>query len=441
MNCTKFLYTSGLFISCVFLMVLGVNAQTPVPAAAQSESILIKNVTIHTGTGTRILDGAIGFDNGLISYVGSAANARENLYDKVIDEQGKHVYPGFIAPNSTLGLQEIGAVRATRDQRETGEINPHIRSVIAFQTESEITPTVRTNGVLLGQITPRGSFIAGQSSVVHFDGWNWEDALIRESDGIHVYWPWMYKRDHTGKLMSLKERESYTTRIDELKNYLKKAQVYATSQDSLAVDLRLEALAKLFHSDVTLYVHANTAKQMTAAIAVKREFGIKKMVIIGAREAHLIPNLLKENQVPVMLARVHDLPWNGYDDIDLPYKLPAILEEMGVEWCFENAGDMEQMNSRNLPFYAGTAITYGLEYEEAVAGLTLNTAKIIGVDEKYGSLEVGKSATLFISTGDALDMMTNNVEVAYIDGRSISLTNRQIQLYQKYKKKYENQTN
>ena len=427
----------------ILLLVIIVSAassygQTPTPGKKQEKSIIYINATVHIGDGTKVLKGAVGFDNGLISYVGATPEVRKNLFEEVIDGEGMHIYPGFIAPNSTLGLQEIGSVRATRDQREVGDINPHIRSLIAFQTESDITTTVRTNGILLGQITPRGSFVGGQSSVVHFDGWNWEDALIRESDGIHVYWPRMYERDHTGKLLSLKERGLYQKRVEALEEYLDQAKAYQNRANEENIDLRLQAFSKLFKNKMNLYVHAQTAKQMTAAISLKRKYNIEKMLIVGGRESHLITNLLKENNVGVMVGRLHDLPWNDYDDLDLPYKLPKILQDAGVKWCFENAGDMEQMNSRNLPFYAGTAIAYGLEYEQAVAGLTLNTAEMIGVSTKYGSLQVGKSATLIVSKGDALDMMTNNIISAYIDGRSLELTNRQIGLYKKYKKKYSN---
>jgi imidazolonepropionase-like amidohydrolase len=427
----------------ILLLVIIVSAassygQTPTPGKKQEKSIIYINATVHIGDGTKVLKGAVGFDNGLISYVGATPEVRKNLFEEVIDVEGMHIYPGFIAPNSTLGLQEIGSVRATRDQREVGDINPHIRSLIAFQTESDITTTVRTNGILLGQITPRGSFVGGQSSVVHFDGWNWEDALIRESDGIHVYWPRMYERDHTGKLLSLKERGLYQKRVEALEEYLDQAKAYQNRANEENIDLRLQAFSKLFKNKMNLYVHAQTAKQMTAAISLKRKYNIEKMLIVGGRESHLITNLLKENNVGVMVGRLHDLPWNDYDDLDLPYKLPKILQDAGVKWCFENAGDMEQMNSRNLPFYAGTAIAYGLEYEQAVAGLTLNTAEMIGVSTKYGSLQVGKSATLIISKGDALDMMSNNIISAYIDGRSLELTNRQIGLYKKYKMKYSN---
>ncbi|HCY46037.1 MAG TPA: amidohydrolase, partial [Flavobacteriales bacterium] len=227
----------------IFLLVIIVSAasgygQTPTPGKKQEKSILYINATVHIGDGTKFLEGAVGFDNGLISYVGTTTEVRRNLYEEVIDVEGMHIYPGFIAPNSTLGLQEIGSVRATRDQREIGDINPHIRSLTAFQTESDITTTVRTNGILIAQITPRGSFVGGQSSVVHFDGWNWEDALIRESDGVHVYWPRMYERDHTGKLLSLKERGLYKKRVESLEGYLNQAKAYQNRANEEDVDLR-----------------------------------------------------------------------------------------------------------------------------------------------------------------------------------------------------------
>lgn len=427
-------------IIVILVMILAgfvLQSQTPTPGVKQTKSIVYTNAIIHVGDGTKILDGAIGFDNGVISFLGKSRDVRMNLYTTVIDVTGQHIYPGFIAPNSTLGLQEIGSVRATRDQKEIGEMNPHIRSVIAFQTESEITPTVRTNGVLIGQVTPRGKFVAGQSSVVHFDSWNWEDALISEQDGIHVYWPRIFERDHTGEILSMKQLESYTNRIESLRSYLNKAKVYDHNSDSISTDLRLAAFSRLLENEMTLYVHANDAKQMIAAIKLKREFGIKSMHIVGGRESYLVTNLLKENGVGVMIGRVHDLPSNNYDDIDLPYRLPLLLEEAGVLWCFENAGDMEQMNSRNLPFYAGTAVAYGLDYEKAVQGLTGNAAEILGVSDQIGSLAVGKNATFIVSEGDALDIMTNNIKRAYIDGREIQLTNRQIGLYKKYKGKYD----
>jgi imidazolonepropionase-like amidohydrolase len=150
----------------------------------------------------------------------------------------------------------------------------------------------------------------------------------------------------------------------------------------------------------------------------------------------MVTNLLKENNIAVIVGNTHDNPDRNDDDIDLPYKLPFILQKAGINFCLANDCEMEQMQTRNLPFIAGTAVAYGLTKEEAISALTLNAAKILGVDKVCGSLEEGKDATLFVSTGDALDMRTNNVENAYIQGRAVDLRNDQIGLYEMYMKKY-----
>ena len=164
--------------------------------------------------------------------------------------------------------------------------------------------------------------------------------------------------------------------------------------------------------------------------------GVKKTVIVGGTDAWMVTDLLKENNVSVMVNRVHDLPNNEDDDIDLPYKLPALLQKAGILFCLENSGDMEQIHTRNLPFLAGTACTYGLTKEEALSSITFNAAKILGIDKQVGSLEVGKEATLFVSTGDALDIKTNNVEWAFIRGKKLDLNNEQKALNERYLQKY-----
>ena len=410
--------------------------QTPAPV--QSERILVLGGTAHLGTGSKIEGAAIGFENGIITLITSESNVKASDWDQVIDAKGKHVYPGFIAPNSTLGLQEIGAVRATRDQYEVGTFKPNVRTLIAFNTDSEIPPTVRTNGVLMGQITPRGGRISGTSSVVHFDGWNWEDAVVRADDGIHLNWPSMYHVHSDKGQRNIAKRKTYDQQKREIEDFFGRAKAYLTQESGLT-DVKMEAMKGLFDASATLYVHANDAKQISEAVHFKKAWGIGKMVIVGGYDSHLVADLLRDNEVGVMLRRVHQVPRHTDDDVDLPYKLPKLLQDEGVTFCLENAGDMEQMGTRNLPFYAGTAKAYGLTYEQAVRSISLSAAVLLGIDDMYGSLEVGKSATLFISEGDALDMIGNNVVHAYIDGRSIDLDNRQKQLYRKFKAKYDAQ--
>ncbi|TAL58053.1 MAG: amidohydrolase [Bacteroidetes bacterium] len=447
---------SNYFSLCFLTVVLLISplgrqrgvAQTPAPP--QSKSILLMGGVAHIGNGTVIENSAIGFKDGNLNLVADATIIRlqAGAYDTVINISGKHVYPGFIAPNSTLGLSEIDAVRATRDFSETGAYNPHVRSIISYNSDSKVPPTVRTNGVLIAQITPRSGIISGTSSVLELDGWNWEDMALKTDEGVHLNWLHMFKRDYEknedpGTLPPLKKSEDYEKQKTELKQFFTDAKAYyetviasEAKQSPEEKNLRLEAMRGLFSGAKTLYVHVNAAKEITDAVHFSKDAGVKKTVIVGGTESWMVADLLKENNIPVMVNRVHDLPNRADADIDLPYKLPALLQKAGVLICLENSGDMEQIQTRNLPFLAGTAAAYGLSKEEAVSAITLNAAKILGIDTRIGSLEQGKDATLFISSGDALDIRSNNVEWAFIRGKKLDLSNDQKTLNEKYLKKY-----
>ena len=415
------------------------------PGAPQTERILVLGGTAHLGTGEVIENAAIGFADGFIDYVGAARDVDPKRYARVVDAEGKHIYPGFIAPNSTLGLMEIAAVRASRDYAEVGTFKPNVRSVIAYNAASDITPTVRTNGVLMGQITPRGGVIGGSSSVVQFDAWNWEDAVVRADDGIHLYWPSTHHKHFEDGRAQLRKRKTYDQQLHEIRDFFSRAKAYAEGEPTKR-DLRMEAMKGLFVDGdrkaagaTTLYIHANDAKQIAEVIRFKRAEGLDRVVLVGGVDSWMLADPLRENDIAVMVQRTHSVPRFAEDDIDLPYKLPKLLEDEGVEYCLQGEGRMPEMNTRNLPFFAGTAVAYGLEYEQAIRALTLSTARILGIDDVCGSLEPGKDATLFISSGDALDMMGNDVQHAWVQGRDVVLDNKQIQLYEKYKAKYDAQ--
>lgn len=409
------------------------EAQVETPAPKHSKTVLLMGGIAHLGNGTVIENSAIVFKDGKLTMVADARVIKldGSAFDTIISISGKHVYPGFIAPNSTLGLVEIDAVRATEDMNEAGNYTPHVRSIIAYNAESKITTTVRSNGVLMGQIAPRGNVVSGTSSIVQFDAWNWEDATYKMDDGIHINWHNMFNR-HTGKA-----DEKYSERINELKDFFDDALAYSKVKNHPEKNLRFESMRGLFNGAQTLFIHSNYVKEITDAVYFAKEHGIVKMVIVGGYDAWMVADMLKDNKVAVILRRVHDLPVSEDDDVYLPYKLPKKLFDAGVLFCLENSGDMEAMGTRNLPFYAGTAAAYGLTKEEALKLITLNTAKILGIDATCGSLEPGKDATFFISTGDALDVKTNNVEQAFIQGRFIDLDNHQKKLYRKYSEKYE----
>ena len=409
---------------------------------AQTKSLLIMNGTAHIGTDSIIQNSIIGIKNGKIVEVLDASKFKSELgnYDEKIDATGKQIYPGFIAPNSTLGLFEIEAVRATLDFREVGTTLPNVRSLIAYNTDSKIIPTVRTNGVLMAQITPRGGLVSGTSSVVVLDGWNWEDAAYKMDDAIHINWPRMVSRKFLDEDNiypgPYEKNKDYTKQTDDLKKLFADAKAYNETETKLEKNLRFESMKGIFDGTQTLFIHSNNVKEIIEAVNFAKQFQLKRVAIVGGKDSWMVTDLLKENNISVVVSRVHDLPEHPEDDVDLPYKLPYLLQKAGVLFCLNNEGDMEEMGTRNLPFYAGTAAAYGLTREQALRSITLNTAKILGIDKTVGSIEAGKDATIFISSGDALDMRTNNVTAAYIKGVSIDLNNDQKALYEKYKKKY-----
>ncbi len=397
--------------------------------------ILIVNGYLHVGNGQTIEKSLIGIEDGIITMVKNnlTTTYSPEEWDTIIDAKGQHIYPGLVAPNSTLGITEIDAVRATRDFDEVGAFNPHVRSQIAYNVESKVISTVRTNGVLISQATPRGGVISGSSSVMKLDGWNWEDATISASDGIHLNWP-----SSIAYWKSPKEKnKDYQKQKDEIFDFFEMAKTYALVAKNKEKDIRLEAMKDCFFGKKRVYIHANEIQQLIDIIEFSKHFNLAFPVIVGGYDAHLIAQQLIHAKIPVMLVRTHSLPKNEDDDIDLPYKLPYLLQKAGVQFCLQNAGDMEAMNARNIPFLAGTAMAYGLTMEEAIHSVTLSSCKIMGIENKYGSIEKGKSATLFISKGNALDMRTNQLTFALIEGVFMSLENSQNILYKKYKAKYE----
>ena len=421
----------------VILMSLCLNGVSQVtPGEIQSKSILLVGGTAHLGNGSVIQKSVIGFKKGVINQVADLEkNKIDSLsYDTIINIDGREIYPGFIAMNSTLGLMEIGAVRATKDYRESGKFNPNARTLTSYNTDSRITPTVRSNGVLIGQISPRGGIISGTSSVMRFDAWNWEDAVIKADEGIHLNWPRSRVNQNLSQIEIKKSQKNIQKQKSLLEEFFLKAQAYSKTNNNI-IDLKMEAMKSIFNGNKRLYIHADEVQQIKDIISFKNKFKLEKITLVGGQDIHYILELIAENKISVLINRVHSLPHYRQSQLDDSYKLAAKLFEAGILFCFENQGDMEQMQTRNLPFLAGTAVAYGLPYEEAIKALSYNCAQILGL-EKYGVLESGKSATLFISNGDALEIMKNKITHAFIDGREIDLSNDQIKNYEKYCEKY-----
>lgn len=418
------------YILLVLLVITICKAQdVPTPAAKQSEAITLQGGRLHVGNGTVIEKSTVIFENGIIIAAGPYSTATKG---KIIDVSGQDIYPGLIATGAELGLVEIEAVRATRDVNEVGLINPNVRSAIAYNTDSRTTPTVRFNGILTTQVVPNSGRISGTSSVMQMDAWNWEDALIKE-DGVWIDFPNLYS--YTGWWAEpgrFEKNKEYDAQINQLKSFLLESKAYLQTKNPIPINLKYEAMREVFSGTENLYIRANGIKEMQASIGLCEELMIKP-VLVGAYDAYLMADELAKKQIPIILDKCHALPSRTDDDIQQNYKTPALLQQAGVLYCISINGSWQQ---RNLAFEAGTAAAFGLTKEQALGAITYNAAKILKLDSKIGTIEVGKKATLLICKGDLLDMRTNQLSAAYIDGRMINLGNKQIDLFKKFADKY-----
>ena len=438
-----------LTISSLFLLTAFVVAQETVyPAKDYNGLLFITNGTVHVGNGGVIENATVQINNGKIVKVGKdIAIPADGV--KVFDAKGKQVYPGLILSSTDLGLKEIAnGVRGSNDYQEIGEFNPSVRSVVAYNTDSKVIGTLRANGILFAGITPEGGTISGTSSVVQLDAWNWEDAAYKYDNGVHLTMPSFIQRfgrrggggpppGLAGRFGAGAEASDPTKlaleKVEEIKSFFRQAKAYLQEASHKETNLKFEATKGLFSKKQKLFVHADQVKQMLVAIDFQKEFGFD-VVIIGASESFQIADLLKANNIAVILNQEHALPATEDDDVDQPYKTPAALQKAGVLFALNDTHD--ESRYRNLSFNAGTAATYGLTKEQALQAITLNAAKILGIDDKTGSIEAGKDGNVVVSDGDILDMKSSTVVYAFIQGRQVSLDNKQKQLYERYKYKY-----
>jgi imidazolonepropionase-like amidohydrolase len=419
-----------------------IHAQDDIyPAKPYPGHLFITGGMIHVGNGQVIDNGTIEVNNGKIVAIG--ANVTVSGTDaKVVDAKGKQIYPGLILSVTDLGLKEIGSgARGSDDYQELGDLNPSIRSIVAYNTDSRIINTLRANGILLAGVTPEGGTISGSSTVVQLDAWNWEDAAYKMDNAIHLNLPTFLARPRRfgggggrfGAQPPTDPTKEALNKIEEIKAFFREARAYSAETTHKETNLKFEAVKGLFTKQQKLFVHGDQVKQMLVAIDFAKEFGFD-VTIVGGSECWLIADLLKQNNISVILQQTNALPTTEDDDYDQPFKTPAVLQKAGVLFAINDSH--EETRYRNLMFNAGVAAAHGLTKEQALQAITLSAAKILGIDDRTGSLEVGKDANIVVSAGDILDMRTSIIDHAFIQGREVNLENKQTQLYHRYMTKY-----
>ncbi|HQU41993.1 MAG TPA: amidohydrolase family protein, partial [Pirellulales bacterium] len=424
---------------CIALAAQTAFASPEVPGLPQDRPIALVGGTVHPVSGPAIEGGVLLFDAGKIVAVGREVVLPGNT--EKIDVQGKHVYPGMIDGYTHLGLMEIPMVRATNDHTETGRINPNAKAQVAVNPDSELIPVARTTGVLSVLSVPGGGLISGASALMGLDGWTWEEMTIKPVVGVHVRWPQMAPI-HTW-WQEMKAQEQLVARdkaLEEICRAFDEARSYATACRACAdgkgaapdFNARWEALVPVLEGKVPLIIDADEIQQIQSALAFAERERVK-VILLGGYDAPHCADLLKQLDVPVIVAGTHRLPRRHDDAFDAPYTVPARLHELGVKFCIASADRASMV--RNLPYHAGTAAAYGLAPDEALKAVTLYPAQIFGVADRLGSLEAGKDATLFVTDGDPLET-PSRVSLAFITGRRIDLNNRQQRLWEKYQEKY-----
>lgn len=432
-------FTPAAILASVLVAASASAQDLGIKAPPQSRPIAIKNATIHPISSEPIAGGIIVFDKGVIVALGPADKVDLPSGTEVIDAKGKHVYPGLISSYSQLGLTEFPPIRQTVDSSEIGNVTPETRAVAAINPDSTLLPVTRASGVLVGAIFPTGGTISGQVAIVNFDGWTWEEMAITQNAGLSINWPnarpitaWWNTTPRDEQVKRIREQ------LQSLSDTFLAAAAYRDHKPDQS-DIRLAAMQDVLPAQgesrvpqKPVFIRASDADQISQSIAWAIERKLRP-IIVGGRDARLCVELLKKHDVPVIVLNTHSMPKRDDSAYEEGYTLPRDLQSAGVRWSLA-CGD-DTAHERNLAHHAASGLPFGLSPDDAIRGITLSAAQILGVDNSIGSLAPGKAATLIVTTDTPLEL-TSAVTSAFINGRSIDLSSKHTKLNEKYRERY-----
>ncbi len=421
------------------------GAQVRMTVPPQEAPVVLRGATIHTVTKGTITNGTIVLERGKITAIGGPEVAIPRAA-KVVELAGKHIYPGLVDAYSTVGITEIGSVEVSNDIAELGDFNPNVRAEVAVNAESRHIGTTRSAGVLVAFTTPEGGVISGLSSAMSLEGWTWEEMSMKGAAALNVKWPDPNARQGgrgggggggRGGAAGPPPK-TYAEQVQQIRDWFAEARAYrdaVKAGQAARTDARYAAMIPAIDGAIPVVVAADGAAQINDAITWARAEKVK-LVIRGGRDALLAADRLKAEGVTVILTSTMAAPDRQYESYDNAYATPAKLHAAGVKFAI--AGGSGGLYSYRLPWEAGVAVAFGLPEEEALKAVTINAAESMGIADKVGSLEVGKEATLLITTGTPLDM-TSNIIQSYIQGREINMMDIHKFFFEKYMEKIKQQ--
>jgi len=420
--------------------------------AADSDTFVIRNIDVYPVTHPKLDNVSVFVENGRVIDIAPKIAVAKGV--RVIEGKGLRVYPGMIDSATQLGLAEIQQVRETLDVGELGAFMPQLRALTSINPASEHFSVVRVNGITSVMTFPSSDggnrsdgrqFIAGQSALVHTDGWTWEEMAVKGSAAMHLIFPTLVVRrpgagggGGGGGRGPAPPPDNYTEakrlydeQIAQLTAFFDEARRYqnakAAARPGFRQDLKYEAMLPVLEGKLPVAVTAVRERAIRDAIAFADKEKIR-VVILQPREIGKTAADLKAKNIPVILGQTLDLPRTEDDSYDEAFTLAAELNRAGVKFAF---GTFNNQFVRDLPYNAGTAVAFGLPYEEALKALTINPAEIWGVADQIGSIEKGKWADLMVLTGDPLETPTQ-VKHLFVKGKEVDLTNKQTRLNEKY---------
>lgn len=409
-----------------------------VAGAAQSAiaATLIEHADVYPVSRAVLPDTAVLIDAGKIKAIGADALAQAGSATR-IDATGLRLYPGLISANSSLGLIEISAVRATIDTAEVGAVNPNALAQIALHADSDLIPVARAGGVLTALSVPRGDLIAGQSTLINLSGWNYEEMTLKPSVAMHIYWPstrmpdWLPKPAiEQARTAATENLRILTASFDEAIAYRAKAGTPEATQD-----LRLKALLPVLNGELPVFIHVDELTQIRGALAFAAKYKLK-LTLVGATDAWRVADELKAANVCVILGSPFNLPLRRSEGYDVIYAAAGKLNAAGVKIAIAtDASGMDSSLEKNLAYVAAQAAAFGLPPEQALRSITLSAAEILGVSDRLGSIDVGKDANLILVRGDVLEI-TSPIKRIFIAGVDTPLDSRHTRLCERYQGRY-----
>ena len=394
--------------------------------ADAQETILIKNGTIVPVVGKVITDGSLLLMDGIIAKIGTSIKAPKEA--KIIDAKGMYVYPGMIGPLTAVGV--TGYPGAGSDTDEIGVSTPHMDSYDAINPEDECIEVTRIDGITtVLTVSGTRSAINGKAVALNLEGNLAEDMVIKR-DAVQIFNTGARARNGFPSTLS-GVNSLIRDKLNQAKLYAEKKKKKAESPKAFKYDLEMEALTQVLSRKVPALFITSDEVTIRNALLIIEEYNLKGIIFASAGILKFAEKLVAKN-IPVIWAGTTTMP-QRWEAVDKYYHAAAILAKKGVLFAFNEGGRPGSRNVRRQPVPASLSVAYGLSEEEAIKALTINPAKILGIDNQVGSLEKGKTANVIICT-KSLVQLSSKIHTVIINGKIIPKTSVQTRLRDKFKK-------